>query len=256
MISDRTMLRATARRRGTPTLFPNKGVLVSEVTEKAPDICGDMAKHPHFTVEGAEARLREAIPGATVAVEVADGALWISAVFPASSYLDALRRVRVLLLNGVDVEPWPNIHLGWAPDRRAWELGLIRQAAVDALPRLGGNDLSSKVTVTTSGSTLRIHVCTSGLFDLLRTSSAQRSRIKSEWFQKVSAAVRRERLPEGLRHFVIQIGEPELDWSLPKPLVTRAYEDDDDDDSQINPNWPSRTGNVSGGGRGNNPPRR
>lgn len=31
---------------------------------------------------------------------------------------------------------------------------------------------------------------------------------------------------------------------------------DGDDDSKENPNWPSKTGNPSGGGRGNNPPHR
>lgn len=31
------------------------------------------------------------------------------------------------------------------------------------------------------------------------------------------------------------------------------YDDDDDDDDVGNPNWPSKTGNKSGGGRGNNP---
>jgi len=31
--------------------------------------------------------------------------------------------------------------------------------------------------------------------------------------------------------------------------------DEDNDDDPINPNWPSTTGNPSGGGRGNNPPR-
>ena len=32
--------------------------------------------------------------------------------------------------------------------------------------------------------------------------------------------------------------------------------DDDGDIDDRNPNWPSKTGNPSGGGRGNNPPRR
>lgn len=228
---------------------------MSTFTRETSSIDDDMPQHPHFSAEGAGARLREVIPDATVAVEVADGELWISAVFPASRYFDALRKVRAALLNGVDVDPWPAVHLSWAPDRRAWELGLIRQATVAALPRLGGRDLSDKVTVTTSGFTLKIHVCTAGLFDQLRTRSEERSKMKCTWFQAVSAAVRDERLPEGLTNVVIQIGDPELEWSLPVPAASGAY-DDDADDSEVNPNWPSRTGNASGGGRGNNPPRR
>lgn len=38
--------------------------------------------------------------------------------------------------------------------------------------------------------------------------------------------------------------------------VPFSYNGDDDDDSTENPNWPSKTGNPSGGGRGNNPPHR
>ena len=228
---------------------------MSKSTREASSIGDDMPQHPHFSARGAEARLREVIPGATVAVEVADGELWISAVFPAGRYLDALRKVRAALLNGVDVDPWPAVNLSWAPDRRAWELGLIRQATVAVLPRLGGRDLSDKVTVTTSGFTLTIHVCTAGLFDQLRTRSEERSKVKWSWFQAVSEAVRGERLPAGLTNVVIQIGDPELEWSLPVPAASGTY-DDDADDSEVNPNWPSRTGNASGGGRGNNPPRR
>lgn len=38
--------------------------------------------------------------------------------------------------------------------------------------------------------------------------------------------------------------------------VMVAADDDGDDDDNTNPNWPSTTGNPSGGGRGNNPPRK
>lgn len=37
-----------------------------------------------------------------------------------------------------------------------------------------------------------------------------------------------------------------------EPVIGAAEDDGDDDNS--NPNWPSTTGNPSGGGRGNNPP--
>jgi len=39
-----------------------------------------------------------------------------------------------------------------------------------------------------------------------------------------------------------------------RPFIHCATETDDDDDHDANPNWPSKTGNPSGGGRGNNPP--
>lgn len=38
--------------------------------------------------------------------------------------------------------------------------------------------------------------------------------------------------------------------------TSNSYEDDDDCDYESSPNWPSKTGNPSGGGRDNNPPRR
>lgn len=38
------------------------------------------------------------------------------------------------------------------------------------------------------------------------------------------------------------------------PLTPFAQDDEDFDDAAVNPNWPSTTGNRSGGGRGNNPP--
>lgn len=48
---------------------------------------------------------------------------------------------------------------------------------------------------------------------------------------------------------IISIRYPGIDSGV----VPSSY---DDDDSDENPNWPSTTGNPSGGGRGNNPPHR
>lgn len=39
-----------------------------------------------------------------------------------------------------------------------------------------------------------------------------------------------------------------------EPVMFGAADDDEYDDDNLNPNWPSTTGNPSGGGRGNNPP--
>ena len=207
-------------------------------------------QHPHFSAEGAAARLRAEIPGSVVEVNVDESNLWVTAVFDAPDYFKAYRKVRSLLLNGVDVDPWPQVHLMWAPDQRAWQLGVIRDAVIEVLKLRPdkGSDLSHKVSLSVSGFTLKIHVCTAGLFDELRTSSDERANIKSGWFRKVAGLDMK--LPEGITNVLIQIGDPQSDW-MPQPFS--SVEDADDGK---NPNWPSRTGNASGKGRGNNPPRR
>ncbi len=73
-------------------------------------------QHPHFTAQGAAARLREGIPGAVVEVNADESNVWVSAVFDAPDYMTAYRKVRSLLPNGVDVDPWPEVHLRWASD--------------------------------------------------------------------------------------------------------------------------------------------
>lgn len=44
-----------------------------------------------------------------------------------------------------------------------------------------------------------------------------------------------------------------IDSGFPSYSMPNSLDFDEDDES--NPNWPSRTGNLSGGGRGNNPPK-
>lgn len=203
-----------------------------------------------FTAEATASRLRSSIPGSVVEVNADDDNLCVSAVFDARDYWNAYSRIRSVLFNGLDSDKLPEVHLSWAPNKRAWELGVIRDAVINALPlRLAnGSDLSHKVTLSTNGFTLRIHVCTAGLFNLMTMSRTDCRQIEEAWFRKVASL--EMRLPKGITNVSVQIGDPEVNW-LPAPFASV-----DGDDGDGNPNWPSRTGNPSGKGRGNNPPRR
>lgn len=203
--------------------------------------------HPHFTAEGATERLCSAIPGAVVEATVDEANVWVAAVFDAPNYFEALKKVRQLLLNGVDVHPWPDIHVSWAPNQREWDLGVIRKAVVRVLGLR--EDHLHIVKLAPRGFTLIIYVETAGMFDLGRMTRNEVARARNAWRSKVMGLD--IKLPEGLTNVVIKIGEDEVDWA-PPPFDCV----DGDDSSDDNPNWPSTTGNPSGTGRGNNPPRR
>lgn len=205
---------------------------------------------PLFTSQGTAARVRSAIPGSVVEVNADDDNLWISAVFEARDYGRAYSQIRSILAKDLALERLPEVHLAWAPNQRAWELGVIRDELINALslcPCYAG-DPSHGLTLSTSGFTLRIHVCTAGLFDLMTTSREDRRRVKEELFRTVASI--KMKLPDGITNVSIQIGDPEVTW------LTPPFESIEDDGDNGNPNWPSRTGNPSGTGRGNNPPRR
>jgi len=183
--------------------------------------------------------------------------VWVSAVFAAKSYSAAYQIVNSLLLNDVDVDPWPKVHLAWAPDQRSWEVGIIRDDVIEALGLRSrrGSDLGHIVKVWVDRFTLRIYVDTAGLFNHSSATRNSRASMKNDWSRKVAGVSMK--LPKGVTGVEVQIGDPEFDFA-PMPFASADDVDDFDDDGDggRNPNWPSRTGNPSGGGRGNNPPRR
>ncbi|MGH8074906.1 MAG: hypothetical protein ACREO4_12680 [Lysobacter sp.] len=208
---------------------------------------------PHLATKYCEApetvaaKLRSCIEGINVEVNGDGDNLWIAAIFPAPNYVRALGRVRSTLFNGLDFDDFPEVHLQWAPNATSWAVARIRDAVVDALPlRPNGHDLSHIIHVRLQGFALEIHVDTAGLFGVDR---AQYARARESWSRKVAALDLK--LPEGVTQVLIRIGDPIEDWA---PSAFASVDSDDDDNG--NPNWPSKTGNASGKGRGNNPPRR
>lgn len=115
-----------------------------------------------------------------------------------------------------------------------------------------GSDLSHIVKMRVDGFTLKIYVDTAGLFDHAKTTSDDRAQAKSDCSRKVADL--RMKLPDGVTNVVVQVGDPDHAYHIRPVAAVEAPDDFDDEDE--NPNWPSRTGNPSGGGRVNNPPRR
>jgi len=194
-------------------------------------------QHPHFTAEGAAARLRSGIADLVVEVNTDESNVYVSAVFAARDYFSAERTVRSLLLNGVDVDPWPAVHLRWAPDQRAWELGVIRDDVINALKLRSsrGSDLSHIVKMRVDGFTLKIYVDMAGMFDHAKTTSETRAQVNNDWSRKIAGVPKK--LPEGVSRVEIQIGDPKFDFAR-MPFASVDVDDFDDDVDDKEPELP------------------
>lgn len=216
----------------------------------------DPKTHPHATSDAVAARLRAGIPGANVAVNAAENTLWISAVFDASDWTAACRKILAALHDKDAGDTWHVKNIQWARNQHDWELNVIRNQVIDALGLRPTflTDLSHLVRLTTSGSWLQIRVDTAGLFDQLSTSLIEMRRVEDGWRRRIESLAMK--LPEGITHLDVRVGTSVFvcTSTLYSAPDDTAFNDFDDDDR--NPNWPSRTGNPSGKGRGNNPPRR
>ncbi len=131
---------------------------------------------------------------------------------------------------------------------------MIRDDVIDVLGLRSspGPGLSHIVKMRVDDFTLKIYVDTAGLFDHAKTTSDDRAQAKSDWSRKVAGL--RMKLPEGVTNVLVQVGDPDHVYDIRSMVSLDDIVDGDDVDE--NPNFPSRTGNPSGGGRGNNPPRR
>lgn len=208
-----------------------------------------------LSAEAISERLRSIIPGIVVETAVDGAEVWVSAVFESPSYERAYSRIHVALNKGVEYDPSPRIHLAWAASLREWGLTVLWRELVSALglKSVNGTDLSKWVTFRTRRAfgeeVLNVHISTGVCFDHLRTSREQMNLVENDLLQRAIALRPRLKLPKGISRIHFEVGDPEVDMA---PRTLPAYDDGDDD----NPNWPSRTGNPSGGGRGNNLPRR
>lgn len=91
--------------------------------------------------------------------------------------------------------------------------------------------------------TIYVHL-TSNQFHSIQNSEAVKKKIKEAFKENNST-------PEYSPFITTKTYPPAFNWSLPNDTDDSddSYDDFDDD---TNPNWPSTTGNPSGGGRGNN----
>jgi hypothetical protein len=120
------------------------------------------------------------------------------------------------------------------------ELSRVHKAAVKAFPeRVHESVVNGEVRVSISGDTVHIRLDANEIFS---------HRTRATWAARINEL--KLPLPEGVKHLRADAGALDA-----RPHYPQFDHVDDDGDVDTNPNWPSKTGNPSGGGRGNNPPR-
>lgn len=182
------------------------------------------------------------IAGAYAEASTEGSYLHLTVAFEARNSRDAHTQVMKVLSDAGALEIFHGIQVGWHSSEQHFKGKKLKAAIEEALkPLLGHPDWNPySLDVNIAGSTLAISVSSRHLAYSKKTSEAyERILAMSQGLLDIAGAHRIS------IHFD--------DGRLPPYPQHGPCEDDDDDEG--NPNWPSKTGNPSGGGRGNNPPR-
>ena len=186
-----------------------------------------------------------AIPGAGVHAEIDGTTLQLTAVFEEKTSTQAHRKVFSALSDAGLTEKFHAVKFLWFSSKHEWELAEAKKAIIRELaPSPARADgLDCFVHVGADHNTLTVQ--------LERLNDLSRDQVMSKVMAMSGALLEFT----GLRAFDLRLpshASPYTPWS---DKAVGACDEDSWGDS-VNPNWPSRTGNPSGGGRGNNPPRR
>lgn len=184
------------------------------------------------------------IPGAEAAVAVSGDGIDLIVCFEARRQLDAHRQILSILSEAGVFESTTCLAIRWFADQAELLAWKVRALVIEALGPDARN--RSEPNVRIRDEVLEIRCCE--LAGSSAAASAQ-ARITSVRERLLSLAKAKWiDLQFSPRH-----SESAWQWGYRDGSDASNY---DDDDVVINPNWPSKTGNPSGGGRGNNPPRR
>lgn len=186
--------------------------------------------------------ITSAIPGAGVHAETDGTTLQLATVFEEKTSTQAHRKVLSALSDAGLTEEFHVINLRWFNSRREWELAEAKKAIIRELEPSPGraHGLDHVVHVGADHSTLTVEV--EALNELPRGQVTRK-------LMAISGALLEF---TGLRTFALRLPTP----SSPYTAWAAGACDEDSWEDDFNPNWPSKKGNPSGGGRGNNPPRR
>lgn len=192
------------------------------------------------------------IPGSqATAVLDNSGNLDLKVLCEASGRLEAHRKIMSAISNPAFSEKIHTTKLEWFPKEKYKDIKEVKKvnnfreakALIESAlaPLFKNNIYCSGVDIKSNRSILTVFV-TSPLFP----SSNKEQEVRQTIFRnrdKILDLVEAKQI-----HISCESGLPSY------PLSYAGYDDEDEDDN--NPNWPSTTGNPSGPGRGNNPPRR
>ncbi len=186
-----------------------------------------------------------AIPGAGVHAEMDGTTLQLTAVFEEKTSTQAHRKVFSALSGTGLTEEFHVINFRWFNSKSQWELAEAKKAIIRELEpspaRAHGLDYVVHVSADHSTLSVRLEALNELPLDQVRSKVMAMSGALLEF--------------TGLRNFDLRLPSPSSSYTPWPEEATGACDEDSWDDS-FNPNWPSKTGNPSGGGRGNNPPRR
>lgn len=190
-----------------------------------------------------------AIPDASVDACVKDNALHLTAVFENQHWMQPWERVYAALTAAGLNKTFYRAHFNWFRNKRERAESEVKKAVAYALmqPRNQCEKVEYSIRVSVSDHTLGIHI------NMLKGFSPEQAceNILSVG-ESLLALAEAKHLSLAVESYVHHMFPP------PGISILNSYhvhsEDDDytdDDDDDANPNWPSTTGNPSGGGREN-----
>ena len=202
-----------------------------------------------MTTNPYEEAVMAAIPDASVDACVKDNVLHLTAVFENRHWMQPWERVYAALAAAGLHETFYRAHFNWFRNQREQAATEIRKAVAYALtqPRNQCEKEYSTIRVSVDDYTLGIHI------NMLKGLSPAQAR------ENILAVGESLLALAGAKHLSLDV-ESYVHRMFPPPGISilnsyQVHSEDDDytcDDDDANPNWPSTTGNPSGGGRGNN----
>lgn len=187
-----------------------------------------------------ESLVKAAIPGADVSAKVEDRMLHLTAVFEAKSLLDAHKRILDALWSAGKSQEYLFMKILWFGSKREWGVTEAKKAVIAALQPVASRAQGMDHFIHVSVDEYKLSIDIEKHDGLSSDQARDRVLAMSE---SLLALV-------DLKHISLHVASGASLFLMP------AFDRVDDDDDDMNPNWPSKTGNPSGGGRGNNPPRR
>lgn len=206
-----------------------------------------------MSIERIEEALQHVYPGADVHCEEQDGSINVFVICNQHMFVEDLESVKYEAnrrIQRLDLQDtWPRVFV--YPRHETRKILDIRQKIYRSLaPLIDNSGLHCDVDVSLERGWCSVLV-SSGFF-----SVHEYREIAGE---KVSDVLATLSEPFNLTGVTIQIsdGYSNAMYGLGRNSFGSSSNDDDDDDlPPINFNWPSKTGNLSGGGRDNNPPKK
>lgn len=183
--------------------------------------------------ERVKSAVQESFPGAMVGIEIEGHHLTVHVVGTGHDRKQATSMLHGALNKIGALANFYAVEMDIHRSREDWiplELRRRIYSAINQIPN--GPDVHVEVDVRVFGTTLEISVCP----PLNGQVQKQLDPILNELMNLCGATRITVKTYDGMHSY---------------PIQALSVDDDDDDD---NPNWPSKTGNPSGGGRGNNPP--